>query len=50
MEAMSLALGFAIGAACRWFGIPSPAPTSVVGALLVVSTTSGFIVVDALNR
>jgi len=43
---LGLALGFAIGAACRWFDIPCPAPTRVVGALLVVATTAGFLVFD----
>ena len=46
---IGIALGFAIGAACRWFDIPCPAPTRVVGALLVVATTAGFLVVDLLG-
>jgi XapX domain-containing protein len=50
-QIIGLGLGFAIGAACRWFDIPSPAPPSVVGALLVVSMTLGFIATDfALGR
>lgn len=46
---LGLALGLGIGAACRWFDIPCPAPTRVVGALLVVATTAGFLVVDLLG-
>lgn len=47
---LGLLLGFGIGAACRWFDIPCPAPTRVVGALLVVATTTGFLVVGLLGR
>ena len=47
---IGLVLGFAIGAACRWFDIPCPAPTRMVGAFLVVATTAGFLVVDYLGR
>ncbi|QRM31613.1 DUF1427 family protein [Microvirga sp. VF16] len=38
-----LLMAFAIGAFCRWFDIPSPAPPRVVGALLVVAMTIGFL-------
>jgi NAD(P)H dehydrogenase (quinone) len=38
----------AIGAACRWFDIPSPAPPKLVGALLVVAMTMGFLLTDRL--
>ena len=43
---LGLALAFAIGFACRAFGIPSPAPPVVVGALLVVAMTIGYLLVD----
>jgi len=47
---LGLALAFAIGFACRAFGIPSPAPPVIVGALLVVAMTIGYLLVDrALN-
>lgn len=36
-------LGLAIGAVCRWFDIPSPAPPTPVGALLVVAMTAGYV-------
>lgn len=42
-------LGLAIGAACRWFDIPSPAPPSVAGASLVVAMTSGFLLANWLS-
>ncbi len=37
-------LGLAIGAICRACDIPSPAPPTPVGALLVVAMTSGYVV------
>lgn len=46
--AFGFALAFGIGAACRWFEIPLPAPPRLVGALLVVAMTVGFLAVDRL--
>src|SRR5580765_3249120 len=43
---IGLFLGFAIGAACRWFDIPVPSPPRLVGALLVVAITVGYLPVD----
>lgn len=43
-----LILGFGIGYGCRWFDLPLPAPPKLIGALLVVAMTVGFVVVDAL--
>jgi XapX domain-containing protein len=45
---ISLALGLVIGIACRWFDLPLPAPPKLVGALLVLAITLGFIGVDRL--
>jgi XapX domain-containing protein len=45
---LGLALAFAIGFACRAFGIPSPAPPVIVGALLVVAMTIGYLLADRL--
>jgi len=45
---LSLALGLGIGIACRWFDLPLPAPPKLVGALLVLAITLGFIGVDRL--
>ncbi|MFN3946324.1 MAG: DUF1427 family protein [Allosphingosinicella sp.] len=46
--ALGLLLGLAIGAACRWLDLPLPAPPKLVGALLVVMMTTGFLAADAL--
>ncbi len=35
-------LGLVIGFVCRYFDIPSPAPPKMVGALLVLAMTLGF--------
>ena len=43
---LGLVLAFAIGFACRVFDIPSPAPPVIVGALLVVAMTTGYLIVD----
>ncbi len=43
---IGIVLAFAIGFACRAFGIPSPAPPLILGALLVMAMTVGYIVVD----
>jgi XapX domain-containing protein len=43
-----LLIAFAIGACCRRFDIPSPAPPRIVGALLVVAMTVGFLLIDRL--
>ena len=38
-------LSFAIGAACRYFDIPNPAPGAILGALLVATMTLGYVAV-----
>lgn len=40
---IALVLGLGIGVGCRWFDLPLPAPPKLVGALLVVSMTLGFV-------
>lgn len=47
-SAIGLALGFLIGFGCRWFDVPVPAPPRLVGALLVVAMTAGFLATDYL--
>ena len=48
---VGIALGLAIGAGCRWFDVPLPAPPKLVGALLVVAMTLGFLGTDfAMTR
>lgn len=44
--AMGLLLALGIGIACRLAGIPLPAPPALVGALLVLSMTVGYLVTD----
>jgi XapX domain-containing protein len=41
-----LILAFALGFGCRLFGIPSPSPPVIVGALLVGAMTVGYVAVD----
>jgi XapX domain-containing protein len=41
-----IALGILIGASCRWFDIPVPAPPKLIGALLVVAMTVGYMGTD----
>jgi XapX domain-containing protein len=44
--ALALLLGVLIGAGCRLLEIPLPAPQALIGALLVVAMTVGYIVTD----
>ena len=46
--ATGIVMAFGIGAFCRWSDIPSPAPPKIVGALLVVSMTVGFLLTGHL--
>jgi XapX domain-containing protein len=43
---VGIVLAFILGFVCRAFGIPSPAPPLILGALLVVAMTIGYIAVD----
>lgn len=45
-ELVGVGLALVIGAACRWFDIPVPAPPRLSGALLVLTMTLGFLVTD----
>ena len=45
---IGLAVGFLIGAGCRYFDIPSPAPPRLIGAFLLVAMTLGFAVAGYL--
>jgi len=40
---IAICLGLSIGVGCRWLDLPLPAPPKLVGALLVVAITLGFI-------
>ena len=46
--ALGLLLGFMSGVICSAAGLPLPAPPVLVGALLVVSMTAGYLLVDRL--
>ncbi len=39
-------VSFLIGAASRWTGVPSLAPQAIVGALLIVAMSTGWVSVD----
>lgn len=43
-------LAFSIGIICRLANIPVPAPPAILGALVVVSMTSGYVLVDLKLR
>lgn len=45
--AIALTLGFLLGAVCRWFDIPVPSPPKLVGALLVLAVTIGYMSMDS---
>jgi XapX domain-containing protein len=45
-SAIGLLIGFLLGAGCRWFDIPVPSPPKLLGALLVVATTIGYMTAD----
>ena len=43
---IGLVLALLIGLGCRAFGVPSPAPLALIGALLVLSMTIGYQLTD----
>lgn len=45
---IGLFLGLLIGVACRWFDVPVPSPPKLIGALLVVAMTVGYIATDKM--
>lgn len=45
---LGILVAFAVGFVCRWFGIPSPAPPVLTGALLVLAMTLGYAATDRL--
>ena len=45
---IGLFLGLLIGVVCRWFDVPVPSPPKLIGALLVVAMTVGYIATDKL--
>jgi XapX domain-containing protein len=47
---LGLSIGFSLGAICRWLDIPVPSPPKLLGALLVVATTLGYMAMDHVLR
>jgi XapX domain-containing protein len=47
---LGLIIAASIGAACRYFDVPVPAPPKLFGALLVLAITLGYIGTDLLMR
>ncbi len=43
-------LAFVVGALCKIAGIPVPAPPAIMGALLVLSMTSGYVLAGNYAR
>ena len=43
---IGFALAFGIGVVCRALDIPLPAPPVLIGALLVVAMTTGYVLTD----
>ena len=43
---IGLLLGLIVGAGCRLFDIPSPAPPRLIGACLLLAMTLGFVTAD----
>jgi len=43
-------VAFVIGAASRWTGIPSLAPQAIIGALLIVAMSTGYVSADRLLK
>jgi XapX domain-containing protein len=41
-------LAFGIGSFCRFSRIPSPAPQAIIGSLLVVAMSTGYVLADHL--
>ncbi len=41
-EVIGIVMAFSIGAICRYFDLPLPAPPNIQGALLVLAVTLGF--------
>jgi XapX domain-containing protein len=45
---VGLILGLLIGVGCRCFDVPVPSPPKLLGALLVVAMTVGYMATDKL--
>ncbi|KZB69001.1 xapx domain-containing protein [Thalassospira lucentensis] len=45
---LGILVALSIGVVCRLAALPLPAPPVIVGALLVVAMTTGYILIDRL--
>jgi XapX domain-containing protein len=43
-------VAFGIGAASRWTGVPSLAPQAIIGALLIVAMSTGYVSANRLLK
>jgi len=43
---MSVLIAFCLGGACKFWNLPLPSPPILLGALMVLSMTVGYLVVD----
>lgn len=43
---IGLLLGLVVGAGCRFFDIPSPAPPRLIGAGMLLAMTLGFVAAE----
>ncbi len=43
---VALMLSFSIGAATRYFGVPVPAPPKLLGAVLILAITCGYLAAE----
>jgi XapX domain-containing protein len=43
---IGLLLGLVVGAGCRFFDIPSPAPPRLIGAGMLLAMTLGFVTAE----
>jgi len=48
-EIFGLIMGLGIGAICRYFDLPLPAPPNITGSLLVLAMTLGFLTGNYIN-
>lgn len=43
---IGIVIAIIIGAACRYFKLPVPAPPTIYGVLLIMAITVGYIITD----
>jgi XapX domain-containing protein len=47
---IAIVIGTLIGVACRYFDVPVPAPPKLLGAILVLAMTLGYIGMDRMMQ